>query len=79
MVFPFIKLTQVYNDDNAEKYERSIWLLPELVEHFMSFEIGYNGLTFVVKEDDKEIKRKIKQKMEDVEEDNIKGAKDDDD
>lgn len=74
MIFPYIKFTNVYNDDNAEKYEKPVWFLPELIEYFSPFEIGYNGTIFTVKEDDKEIKRRIKAKLDDlVEDDKLKG------
>ena len=78
MIFPFIELTQVYNDEMSEKYERPLWILPELIEYFTSFEVGYNGVVFTVKDDAKDIKRKLnaifkKQK----EEKDINGGEDD--
>ena len=75
MIFPFIKLTQVYNDDTAEKYDRPIHLLPELIEYFTSFEVGYNGRDFVVKENEKEIKKKLVKILNDIhDEDKLDGG-----
>lgn len=77
MVFPYIKFTHIYNDDNAEKYKRIIYLYAESIEYFSAFEICSNGVAFKVEEDEKEILKRIKNKLIEFEEEGLLGSEDD--
>ena len=71
MIWPFIKLTQEYSDEAHNKQERPLELLPEYIEYFSHFEIGFNGSVITVKEDLGEISKILKKKMKEMEKEDM--------
>jgi len=76
MVYPFIKVTQVYNDEQGEKYDRPIFILVDTIEYYHSFEICSAGNVFVVKQDIKELTKRIKNKIAEMESDGLDNGED---